>query len=156
MQRIEREKRTMSKFVFDGIAILELLTHAKAAPRNLSPYGMTSDLGPGLMLVKDDGVYLMSNGEPGLPGSETTNKVLYAQGYEALPATASVDERMARYDKVRDAAGGGDFAEFIPAKSLTALGAGGSLEVELSADKMTIAIVRPPLGPIMSKKNKRV
>ena len=156
MQRIEREKKkTMSKFVFDGIAVLELLAHAKAAPRTVSPYGLTEDPGPGVMLVKDDGVYLMSNGEPGLRGTETTNKVVYAQGYEALPATASVEERMARYDKIRDAAGGDDFAEFIPAKSLTALEAGGSLQVELSADKMTIAIVRPPLGQITSKKSKR-
>lgn len=46
MQRIEREKKTMSKFVFDGIAVLELLAHAKAAPRTVSPYGLTEDPGP--------------------------------------------------------------------------------------------------------------
>jgi len=156
MQKIEREKQTIAKFVFDGIAVLELLAHAKAAPRTVSPYGLAEDPGPGVMLVKDDGVYLMSNGEPGLRGTETTNKVVYAQGYEALPVTASMEERMARYDKIRDAAGGDDFAEFIPESSLTALEAGGSLQVELSADKMTIGIIRPPLGPITSKKTKRV
>lgn len=156
MQKIEREKQTITRFVFDGIAVLELLAHAKAAPRTVSPYGLTKDPGPGVMLVKDDGVYLMSNGEPGLRGTETTNKVVYAQGYEALPVTASMEERMTRYDKIRDAAGGDDFAEFIPEKSFTALEAGGSLQVELSADEMTIGIIRPPLGPITNKKTKRV
>jgi hypothetical protein len=155
MQRIERERKTMSKFVFDGIAVLELLEHAKAAPRTVSPYGLTPDPGPGVMMVKDDGVYLMSNGEPGLRGTETTNKVVYAKGYEALSATASMDERMAQYDKIRDAAGGDDFAEFVPAKSLTALEPGGSLEVELSPDKMIISIVRQPLSPVITKKGKR-
>lgn len=145
---VERGKKTMAKFVFDGVAVLELLAHAKAAPRNVSPYNLTPDPGPGLMLVKDDGIYLMSNGEPGLRGTETANKVAYAQGYEALPNTASMEERMARYDKVRDAAGGDDFAEFVPAKSLAPLEPRGSLEVELSADKMTISIVRPPLRPL--------
>jgi hypothetical protein len=145
---VKRGKKTMAKFVFDGVSVLELLAHAKAAPRNVSPYNLTPNPGPGLMLVKDDGVYLMSNGKPGLPGTETTNKVVYAQGYEALPDTASTEERMAQYDKIRDAAGGDDFAEFLPAKSLAALEPRGSLEVELSADKMTISVVRPPLRPL--------
>lgn len=150
-----QDRTHRARFAFGGAAVLELLTHAKAAPTNVSPYGMTENPGPGLMLVKDDGVYLMSNGEPSLPGTETTNKVVYAQGYEALPATASMEERMARYDKVRDAAGGDDFAEFIPAKSLTALEAEGSLQIELTEEKMTISVVRPPLEPIASKKGKR-
>ncbi len=90
----------MSRFVFEATAVLELLAHAKAAPRNVSPYNLTPNPGPGLMLVKDDGVYLMSNGEPGLRGAETTNKVVYARGYEALPATASTEEQMAQYDKI--------------------------------------------------------
>ncbi len=145
----------MSKFVFEAIAVLELLAHAKAAPRNVSPYNLTPNPGPGLMLVKDDGVYLMSNGEPGLRGTETTNKVVYARGYEALPATATTEEQMARYDKIHDAAGGDDFAEFIPAKSLAALEPKGSLEVELSVDKMIISVVRPPLAPITSRTGKR-
>jgi hypothetical protein len=107
------------------------------------------------MLVKDDGVYLMSNVESGLPGTETANKVVYARGYEALPATASMEERMAQYDKIRDAAGGDDFAEFVPARSLAALEPGGSLQVELSAETMTVSVVRPPLSPITSDKGKR-
>ncbi|MEI9979384.1 MAG: DUF3085 domain-containing protein [Edaphobacter sp.] len=151
----EQQRRQRARFVFNGAAVLELVTHAKAAPRNISPYGLTENPGPGVMLVKDDGVYLMSNGEPPLPGTDTANKVVYAQGYEALPATASVEERMAQYDKIRDAAGGDDFAEFIPAKSLSALEPEGELQIELSVDKMTVSVVRPPLAPIANKKGKR-
>jgi len=47
---------------------------------------------------------------------------------------------------VGDGAVGGVFAE-VPAKSLTALEPGGSVAVELSADKMAVAIVRTPLNP---------
>jgi hypothetical protein len=43
---IPPEKKTMSKFVFEAAAVLELLAHAKAAPRTVSPYGLTPDPGP--------------------------------------------------------------------------------------------------------------
>ncbi len=141
---MKREEKATSKLVFEGTTVLELLAHTKAAPRNTSPYGLTENPGPGLFLVKDDGIYVMSNGKPGLPGVETRNKVVYARGYEALPASASVEQRMARYDKIRDAVGGDDFAELLPAKSLAGLEPQGFLEIELSADKMTISVVRPP------------
>ncbi len=143
-----------STLVFEGDAVLELLAHAKAAPQHTSPYGLTPNPGPGLMLVKDDGIYLMSNGEPGLPGTDTVNKVVYARGYEALPATVGMEERMARYDKVRDAAGGDDFAEFLPAKSFARLIADGKVEIELTADRMAVSIVNPsvkPRSPVLSK-----
>ncbi|MEI9979858.1 MAG: DUF3085 domain-containing protein [Edaphobacter sp.] len=115
---------------------------------------MTENPGPGVMLVKDDGIYLMSNGEPGLPGTETANRVVYARGYEALPGTASMEERMARYDKVRDAVGGDDFAELIPARSFTTLEPEGSVQIELRADKMMVSIVRPPLTSAAHKRDK--
>jgi hypothetical protein len=53
MQKTHREKKTIAKFVFEGIAVLELLAHAKAAPRTVSPYGLIEDHGPRVMLVKD-------------------------------------------------------------------------------------------------------
>ena len=39
---------------------------------------------PGLMLVKDRGVYLMSNGKPMLPGVGKGHKVVYAEGCNPL------------------------------------------------------------------------
>lgn len=144
----------MSKFVFEADAVLELLNHAKAAPRTVSPYGLTPNPGPGLMLVKDDGVYLMSNGEPPLPGTDTVNKVVYAPGYEALPNTTTIEERMERYDKVRDAAGGDDFAELLPANSFTGLASGGLVEIGLTADRMTIRILPPRAAASSAHANK--
>lgn len=131
----------MARFIFDGAAVLELLSHAKEAPKTTSPYGLTEDPGPGLFFVKDDGVYVMSNGEPPLPGAESRSKVVYARGYEALPQTASVDERMEQHDKVRDAAGGDDFAEFIPAKSIEKLEQNDLLEINLTRSNMLIRII---------------
>jgi hypothetical protein len=136
--------RSKPKLVFDGTAVLELLTHAKAAQEHSSPYGLTPNPGPGLMLVKDDGIYFMSNGKPELPGIETVNKVVYARAYEAIPLTASIDERSARYDKIREAVGGDDFAEFLPAKSFERLTPNGRVEILLTMDRMSLYIVAPP------------
>ena len=58
---------------------------------------------PGLILVKDDGIYLMSNG-----GGEKSLNVAYASGYNP-----KVDGDV--WDKCRDAVGGDDFALDIPA-----------------------------------------
>ena len=80
--------QSKAALVFEGDAVLGLLTHARTASKHVSPYGLTADPGPGLMLVKDGGIYLMSNGEPRLPGTDTVNKVVYACGYEALPVNA--------------------------------------------------------------------
>lgn len=137
--------------IFEGVAVLELLTHAKASPKHTSPYGLRSNPGPGLMLVKDDGIYLMSNGKPGLPGADTANTVVYARGYEALPATVSMEARMIRYDKIRNAVGGDDFAEFLPAKDFVRLVPGGQVAIELSTEQMIISIVGPPTEPLPAK-----
>jgi hypothetical protein len=44
---VERGKKTMAKFVFVGVAVLELLAHAKAAPHSVSPYKLMPNPGPG-------------------------------------------------------------------------------------------------------------
>lgn len=61
---------------------------------------------------------------------------------------------MAKYDKVRDAVGGYDFAELIAAKSLGTLEPESSVQIELSADKMMVSIVRPPLTSTAHKRDK--
>jgi len=136
------------KLVFDGAAVLELLAHAKAAPEHTSPYGLTPNPGPGLMLVKDDGIYLMSNGEPGLAGAQTINKIVYPRGYEALPSTAAVEERSERYDKIRAAAGGDDFPEFLPAKSFDMLLPQGTVEIQLLANRLRLSVAAPAKNSI--------
>lgn len=61
----------------------------------------------GLWLVKDSGIYLMSNGNPGLKDGDKPNKIVYAKGYNP-----EVDEDV--WERCRAAVGGDDFAEFLP------------------------------------------
>jgi hypothetical protein len=58
-----------------------------------------------------------------------------------------MEERVIRYDKVRDVAGGDDFAEFLPAKSFDRLAADGQVKIELTTDRMSISIIGPPVQP---------
>jgi len=86
----------------------------------------------GLWFVKDSGIYLMSPGvypegqdphkiaeaeKAAMLGTKPSTKVplTYAEGYNPELAT-SLDDSMALYDKCRDAVGGDDFCEFIPAQ----------------------------------------
>ena len=48
---------------------------------------------------------------------------------------------MIRYDKIKDAAGGDDFAEFLPVGSFEKLTADGMVRIELTANRMTISIM---------------
>jgi Protein of unknown function (DUF3085) len=69
---------------------------------------------PALHLVKDDGIYLMSNGVPELMGDvfgQDSGACVYAVGYEPLKAgDPGWDER---YEKIRAAVGGDDFVEAV-------------------------------------------
>ncbi|MHB1524927.1 MAG: DUF3085 domain-containing protein [Candidatus Dormibacteria bacterium] len=77
------------------------------------------DIPPGLWLVKDDGIYLMSNAE--LQGEP---KVVYAQGYD--PKSGDV------WEKSRDAVGGDDMCEFVPADAFA----------DVTAENCVAAVVR--------------
>ena len=115
---------TCVTLTFDAQAVREQLDHAKTAhlhkltmsdraelygEHNMSHQQPNEEITgkPGLWLVKDSGIYLMSNGNPGLPDTETNHnrdsllKVAYAKGYGPL----------ADYDTIRQAVGGDDFTE---------------------------------------------
>ena len=78
-----------------------------------------ADIPPGLWLVKDEGVYLMSNGEVrGEP------KVVYAQGYD--PHQGEV------WDKCQRVMGGDDMFEFVPADAFA----------DVTAENCVAAVVR--------------
>jgi len=62
---------------------------------------------PSLILVKDQGCYFMSNGQPELPGTTSRNHVVY--GNETGP-----DD----YESTRRLCGGDDFAELIDCKTI--------------------------------------
>lgn len=78
------------KFHFTLKDLLPMIEHAKASPDHTMPFGYEeTKKGPGLLLVKDSGVYLLSNGTPRqmADGSIATEKqegsslVVYADGF---------------------------------------------------------------------------
>lgn len=95
--------------------IIELLDHAENAPTSSLCHG--EDRRGGLLLVGDQGVYLMSNGVPILqrPGAPAGHsKVVYANGINP-----NTDEDW--YDRKRATFGGDDGAEFIDAAAVRTL-----------------------------------
>ena len=80
---------------FDPDGVEALITHAAAATRRkMSVAGLPEsfdnasfagdEVPPALLLVKDDGIFLMSNGRPPLPDPSTPDRALvtYAEGYD--------------------------------------------------------------------------
>ncbi len=132
----------MAIITFTGSDALMLLVHAKQCKEHSSGYLGIEKPGPGLLLVKDDGIYLMSNGKPilaredGAPGS----KVVYAQG---LGAALSLDgaEKERQRQKVH-AISGDDFVEFLEAKLFDNLQPEDQLRFTLSPSEMKVTILR--------------
>lgn len=134
----------MVTLTFPGTEVLELVQHAKAARKHSTGDLGPANPGPGLLFVKDAGIYLMSNGLPGLllaPGAED-NRVVYAQGYE--PAEADGDWK-AVGEKIDQAVGGDDFAEFIPARFFGAIKPGDTVAIRLTA-RVSAIDVYPPVS----------
>ena len=99
----------MAKLRFPISEVDRLIDHAGTSPDWAVPYGGSpDDAEPMLMFVKDDGIYLMSNG---IPSSPEGNRVSYAIGYDP---TRGVDV----WEKCRSAVGGDDFAEYIAISEL--------------------------------------
>lgn len=136
----------MPTLIFPGSNVLELLAHAKAAPSHSAGYSQLPDPGPGLLLVKDAGIYLMSNGRPGLPVEEGKpgEKVVYAQGFE--PAK-TIEDRGGDWDKqyrkIQAAAGGDDFVEFIPEKAFGSLEPAGAVRITMTRRKLAVSVAKP-------------
>ena len=101
-----------------------------------------------LWLVKDHGIYLMSNGRPGLPDDEDEpegrSKIVYAIGYD--PRTGDV------WDKCRDAVGGDDFSEEIGNRKFwmdaVDLAPDGELEIQVTATSLKIGLVRKQMAKV--------
>lgn len=90
----------MTRLSFNMDAVMKHVAHAEQAEEHRQTYGY-DNTGPALALVKDEGIYLMSNGLPMLNGGGPDN-VVYAAGYGPD-----------NYDGCRAAVGGDDFAERI-------------------------------------------
>jgi hypothetical protein len=101
----------MSTLQFDLDEVRRVVLHAKTAPAHALWYGEA--LGPRVLLVKDEGIYLMSNGQPrdmldGRPDALGAQSfVAYAKGYDPRLVT---DPGML-HEQCRAAVGGDDFSE---------------------------------------------
>ncbi|ARJ66121.1 hypothetical protein WV31_10825 [Magnetospirillum sp. ME-1] len=104
----------MAKLIFKVADVLPLIAHSKASPSHSKGWGDDTPT-PGLFLVHDQGIYLMSNGNPrqmadgsiGGEGVEGRSKVAYAEGCDP-------DKDAEWWDNARDLVGGDDFAETLP------------------------------------------
>lgn len=137
----------MVTLTFPGTEVLELVDHAKAARKHSTGDFGPAKPGPGLIFVKDSGIYLISNGEPSLAPKEggKGNRVVYAQGYE--PAKMIEDaggDWNEQYAKIEDAAGGDDFAEFMSAKFFDALRPGDTVKIRLGKHYADVEIHHAP------------
>lgn len=96
---------------FNKADVARLVEHARKAPQHTRGFGDEEDPRPQIILVKDEGIYLMSNGKPHLPNPEKLERsfVVYAEGYDP-----NIRDRGDVWDDARDAVGGDDFAEFLP------------------------------------------
>ena len=87
----------MATLKFNAKKVEKLVQHALAAVQHTRSYGQHNDPAPALHLVMD-GMYLISNGEPYLPGSafgeSTLNAVVYAEGYEPPTRLPQVSNEM--------------------------------------------------------------
>jgi hypothetical protein len=98
---------------FDRAGVMRLLAHAKAAPAHQPTYGEKGPVGPALWIVGDQGVYLMSNGKPGLLATGARYKpnqqfVVYAK--EIDPTVLPFDTW---WERKRQSFGGDDGADSI-------------------------------------------
>jgi hypothetical protein len=89
-----------------------------------------SKIGPRILLVKDQGCYLMSAGIPALTGTGTANAVAYAEGLGP-----DCD-----YEDLRCACGGDDFAEPLPLSMFDQAMKSGAKTVFVHLNKTTIRV----------------
>ncbi len=130
------------KLVFNADAVRGLVEHSLANRKNQNPVAFTKAVvkKPALMLVHDQGVYLLSNGKLG--GGETPSKlglVAYAKGCDPK---ADADW----YDTAHDLVGGDDFAETLEwadeVKQMLDDGAS-AIVVNFSRSRLSLSAVYP-------------
>ncbi len=131
------------KLIFENKDVLRCVEHALAAPEHSMTYGYEGEPVPALSWVKDDGIYVMSNGRPHdlderHTGPSEKCHVCYAKGYD--PRTGDV------WDKCRDAVGGDDFSEIIELtdQMVSDIRAGSNLILKVTSSNFEILTARYP------------
>lgn len=80
------------KLHFEPKDVEKLIAHTYSAKSHKVLYGNKATAKPGLWLVGDDGVYLMSNGIPSIPKGNNTNKQFVVYADECNPDIQDFDE----------------------------------------------------------------
>ena len=143
------------KLHFDHALVARLLAHATAAKEHMPTFAQSCDpafvkdgkvehtrIPAGLMLVGDDGLYLMSNGMPAL-GDPRGRANLVAYAREADPETSPEDS----YDIKRAAFGDDDGVEFLSAdgiRNALEATAGGALWLDVTPSRISAPCLAPP------------
>jgi hypothetical protein len=107
----------MARLIFEAEAVRRVVEHSLSAPKQREETtgydpktfkSITKPVdAPAVVLVHDDGVYLMSNGEPRDIGEGERSFVAYAKG-------CNPQKDANHWDRSRDLVGGDDFAETLP------------------------------------------
>ncbi len=133
----------MAILEFDAQVVRRLVEHTKAAPEHAKTWGQEV-AESGLFLAGDQGVYLMSNGNPplmadgsiGETGKEGKRMVVYAKGIN--PDT---DEGW--YEKKAATFGGDDGVEFLPVAGIESGLTETSKMLRISLTRKSIRILPP-------------
>ena len=97
----------MTRLVFDnGEALRRLAIGTMKAEKFRIPYTDQDTSDKGVLLVKDEGIYLMNAYAGGKPPNEL-GTVVFAESYDP-----NKDEEV--WERSRQAVGGDDFGEFVP------------------------------------------
>lgn len=133
---------------FERSTVEELLQHSVNSTSWRSLYGEKKTQKPGLWLIGDQGVYLMSNGDPGKliskigeggPGKES-HHVCYAD--QVNPETLDFDEW---WSNKRASFGGDDGCDFLGEKVIrSALEASKGDKIALKVTPQYVEVAAPP------------
>ncbi len=124
----------MSRLVFKADDLRRIVAHALAAPTHSEGYGGAKG---DVVLVHDQGVYLMSGGQPRDLISEggLSSYVAYAQGCDP-------GKDAGWWETARELVGGDDFGQHLPwAKDIGAVIDAGATTVAIDITQETISLV---------------
>ena len=137
----------MSRLMFDLAALRPIVEHALSASEHAPTFGQTPPIAPALWLVKDDGIYLMSNGRPRQIADDSPatgqdqdgqSLVVYAEGFDPTKA-----DPVAVWYAAREAVGGDDFGEPLPAEWFKDALGRGETTITLDVTACAIRVVLP-------------
>lgn len=125
-----RKGATMGRLIFSAAEVKPILDHTLTAPAQRKAWGREPFTEPQVCLVHDEGVYLMSNGEPRQldPRRGATRHdgrdfrpYTYGEGFSLVAYALGCDPRTGDvWDHCRELVGGDDFSEYLPAAWFTA------------------------------------